>query len=168
MAYLVSCVSPCTVLFAIYIWMYHARNLEQLFRVYILSNLTALCHSLFFVLFYFFVFSDFIHWCFFSFTSLWYIVLEKNNFEMLITKIIFVCIVIIVSVKLQSYTYLWRSSGTIFFLGRTEIICFGNGWTSLSLNTRPKWLFLYRWSFIPKKYESSRFWEVRAQLFTQY
>lgn len=57
---------------------------------------------LFTILYSFFVFSDFIHWCFF-FTSLWYIVLEKNNFETLITKLIFIYIVIIIWVKLQSY-----------------------------------------------------------------
>lgn len=39
---------------------------------------------------------------FFSFTILWYIVLDKNNIEMLITKVIFLYSVIIISVQLQS------------------------------------------------------------------
>jgi len=64
-------------------------------------------------------------------------VLDKNNFELSITKIIFICIVVIVSVKLQTYVYIWRSSGTIFCVGGTEIIFFGNGPITLSLNTRP-------------------------------
>lgn len=117
--------------------------------------LPVLCHSLLFV------FSDFTHFCFFFFTLPdCSILLDKNKSEMLITMI---SLCVAIPVKLQSYTLLLRS-GTCFCLGWTEVLFWNCSF--LFLNGDLNHSFLYRWSFIPKRYESSRFWEVRAQLFS--
>lgn len=88
------------------------------------------------------------------------ILLDKNKSEMLITMI---SLYVAIPVKLQSYTLLLRS-GTCFCLGWMEVLFWNCSF--LFLNGDLNHSFLYRWSFIPKRYESSRFWEVRAQLFS--